>query len=175
MTRLARLSVLGLLLAGVGCHTCGDRPVLFPRLREALDRDDDDRLRDRVRRTHDADADRLAATRPAVAAVQPGCVPCGGVGGVPTGSTLGYGGGVVSGPVVYGGTYGTPSLGAPVMTGGSGGMPVYPGGSGVVIPGGTYTPRDNELPLPGGYSQPRAEDMGRLAPRPSNGVMTGGR
>jgi hypothetical protein len=80
------------------------------------------------------------------------CLPC--VDGRTIGG-VGYGGELTgwSGPVVSG----------PILSG-----PIYSGGTGTLLPSGTYTPRDNELPLPGGYSQPRETDYGRTAPRPPN-------
>jgi hypothetical protein len=83
-----------------------------------------------------------------------GCVPCSG-GGVYTGggTTLGM-------PTVGGGGYAAPT-GYTVPSGL--GQPVYPSGD-----GSPYRPRrDDELPLPGGYSQPGAVEMGRgTAPKP---------
>ncbi len=141
MTRLTQLTVVGLLLVAAGCRTCDDRPRPFQRIRDAFDRDDD---RARIPPTRNDAGPRLNDP----------CAPC--AGGVPThaGSTLGgsYGGTVIGSPMGMGG--------GPIM-----GTPIYPSGPGTVLPQpGSYVPRDNELPAPGGYSQPGAVDMGRSKP-----------
>jgi hypothetical protein len=148
MTRLVRLSLLGFVLVAAGCRTCDDRPRAFGRLRDALDRDDDrEPLRERMENRHAA-APRMADP----------CVPCS-TGAMP-----------YSGHVLGGSSAGV--IGAPIMPSGTT-WPNYPSGPGTVLPPpGTYLPRDNELPAPGGYSQPGAVDMGRIAPKPSN-TLTG--
>jgi hypothetical protein len=135
MTRLARLSAVGLLLVVTGCRTCDDRPRPFSRLRDAFDREDD----------------RPRSARDTTPRMTDPCAPCaGGTGyGQPLGSPMTWGGG--------------PVAGVPVVVG-----PTYPGGAGTVVPGGTYSPRDGELPLPGEYAQPRSSDFGRTAPKPPN-------
>jgi hypothetical protein len=147
--------LLAALLAAVGCRTFDDRGVLFPRLRDAADRDDDryaDRFRDRY-------------TLPAATATNP-CAPCSGGTIHPGGMTLGM-------PTVVGGGYAVPMTYSPGGTYPSGptlGPPVYPSGSGQ-----PHRPtRDDELPLPGGYSQPGAVEMGRsVAPKPPGSLPVG--
>lgn len=142
MPRLLQLTIAGLMLLAAGCRTCDDRPGPFKRLRHAFDRDDN---------AHVAPAKPDTGPR-----LSDPCAPC--ASGVPT-----YAGNVL------GGSYGGTVIGAPM---GIGSGPIYPSGPGTVLPPpGTYAPRDNELPAPGGYSQPNPADMGRV-PRPT-GAFTG--
>lgn len=140
MPRLLHLTIAGLMLLAAGCRTCDDRPGPFKRLRDAFDRDD--HARDRIAPVrHDA-SPRLGDP----------CAPC--ANGIPT-----HAGSVLGG-------YGGPVIGAPMGLG----TPIYPSGQGTVLPQpGSFAPRDNELPAPGGYSQPNPADMGR-----GKGPATGG-
>jgi hypothetical protein len=152
MPRSLRLLAFGLVLLAAGCRTCDDRPRPLQRLRDAFDRDDD---RDRpVRpRTDDRLGSNLRPTAPGT------CDPCATGGAMPVGRTTGGFGG----EVIYGGMT-TGMVSGPTL-----GTPVYPGGAGTVLPG-TYR-RDDELPPPGGYSQPGAVDMGRGGvPRPATSL-----
>lgn len=144
---LTSLSLSAVLVAA-GCRTCDDRPGLFGRLRG--DAHDDQRMADRGPYSH-------IPYQPASAG---GCVPCSGGGVYPGGTTL-------SMPTVVGGGYAMPTgyTTVPGM-----GQPVYPSGDGTPL----RPRRDDELPLPGGYSQPGAVEMGRgTAPKPPVTLPTG--
>jgi hypothetical protein len=149
MRRTLTLLSLAGLLAAAGCRTCDDRPGLFGRLRG--DAHDDARQADRGPPPH-------IPYQPVSPA---GCLPCSGGTVYPAGTTLGM-------PTVVGGGYATPT-GYPVVPGLA--TPAYPSGDGT-----PYRPRrDDELPLPGGYSQPGAAEMGRgTAPKPP-GTLSGGK
>jgi hypothetical protein len=150
MTRLTRLTAFGLLLVAAGCRTCDDRPRPLARLRDALDRDD--HARDRIAPTRNDASPRLGDP----------CAPC--AGGMPT-----YAG------TVLGGSYGGTVIGAPMglTSGPMMGTPIYPSGPGTMLPQpGSFAPRDNELPAPGGYSQPNPADMGR-GKSPATGGLAG--
>lgn len=136
-------------LAAAGCRTCNDRAALFPRQNNA------------VAGLQDSYADRFRDRYALPAATDP-CLPCSGLaGGYPT-AGLAYGS-----PAVYGGyavpaTYSsTPGLG----------VPVYPSGNSVPV----SPRRDDELPLPGEYSQPGAVEQGRIAPKPASSLPTAGK
>lgn len=163
MSRVPTLLLLAGLFAAVGCRTFDDRAALFPRLRDAVDRDDD-RYAGRGPYTH------IPYNTPAASTT---CLPCAG-----GGMTYPGGGMTLGMPTVVGGGYATPMTYSPGVTYPSGsyplgptlGTPVYPSGSGQ-----PYRPtRDDELPLPGGYSQPGAAEMGRsVAPKPPASLPTG--
>jgi hypothetical protein len=146
MPRLLQLTIAGLMLLAAGCRTCDDRPGPFKRLRHAFDRDDN---------AHVAPAKPDTGPR-----LSDPCAPC--ASGVPT-----YAGNVL------GGSYGGTVIGAPMgmSSGPVMGTPIYPSGPGTVLPPpGSFSPRDNELPAPGGYSQPNPADMGRVKSPPSGGL-----
>jgi len=151
MRRSSTLNIAALVLSvAIGCQTCGERRTLFPRLRDAFDRDEAERERpperdpNLVRRTIPNDCD---------------CGPAGGT-GVYAGAV---GPGYIAGPVGIPTGYGNaPVLGAPIMIGPIGpGTPVSPG-----------TPRgpDNELPPPGTYSPMRGAETGFSAPKPTSNL-----
>ena len=160
MPRFCCFLLIGVSLAAVGCRSFEDNAGLFPRLRDRIDPDADHR------QPYYRDGDRLAAA-PAqpIAPTSGGCVPCGGGYSSPIypsgGTTLGGGYGYGSSMPVVNGSYGIPTGYSSVPSYGSMpsyssgpvlGTPVYPNGS-----GSPYRPqRDDELPLPGGYSQPGA-------------------
>lgn len=101
---LTLLLLAGGLLAS-GCRTCDDRHALFPRMRDALARDD------------------RPAIPPTPLATDP-CLPCAGGGGYPVGGLTGgvpYGG--YATPVVY---PGPPQPGTPAYPNGPG-QPYRPG------------------------------------------------
>jgi hypothetical protein len=160
MPRIPTLLLLAGALAAVGCRTFEDRAGLFPRLRDRLDPDDDHRqpdyrFADRGPYTH------IPYQQPYPSATAGGCVPC-------SGGAVYPGGGMTLGTPTVGGGYAMP-LGYTHPPGL--GQPVYPSGD-----GSPYRPRrDDELPLPGGYSQPGAVEMGRgTAPKPP-GTLAGGK
>ena len=177
MPRLCTLLLICVSLAAVGCRSFEENAGLFPRLRDRLDPDADHR------QPYYRDGDRHAsapAPTPAIAPTSAGCVPCGGY----SSPINPYGGMTLGTPTVVGGGYG---YSMPMVTGGYGiptgyssgpsyssgpvlGTPIYPGGT-----GSPYQPRrDDELPLPGGYSQPGAVEMGRgTAPKPPASLPTG--
>lgn len=167
MPRTLTFLLLAGVLAAAGCRTFEERAGLLPRLRDAIDPDDNHR------QPYYRYADRgspysnvpYSHTPEAVAG---SCLPCSGMAGTtyPGGMTLGM-------PTVVGGGYAAPMTYSPVPTYSSGpvlGTPTYPNGEGT-----PYRPRrDDELPLPGGYSQPGAAEMGRgVAPKPPTGLPTG--
>jgi hypothetical protein len=139
--------LVAFLLAGLGCHQCGDRPRLFGRFR---DNDDDDRPRRFSDRALDRDRDREC------------CDPSRPVARPSSGS---FGQPIMGNPV---------GIGGEIPYTGSIGSPIYPGGGGTPIYPGTPT-RSDELPPPGGYqpipnpglpsspyATPRPTDFGRL-------------
>jgi hypothetical protein len=165
MPRTRTFLLLAGVLAAAGCRTFDDRAAVFPRLRDAIDPDDNRRQFD----------DRYAGRGPYTnvpyshtpEAVAGSCLPCSGVGTTyPGGMTLGM-------PTVVGGGYAVPmtySSGPVYPAGPVLGAPTYPNGEGIPV----RPRRDDELPAPGGYSQPGAAEMGRsVAPKPPTGLPTG--
>lgn len=154
MTTRTRFLIFSVVLFAVGCHTCDDRPHLFGRLRDRFDRDEREPLRERL---EDRYRDRSAnAVRPATEV----CAPCATGTPIYNGTMMSSGASIPMSGMPAGWSSG-PTLGTPIM----------PSGSGTVLPPPrTYNPRDNELPLPGSYSQPNPADMGFSAPKPQNNL-----
>jgi hypothetical protein len=172
MTRSHSFLLIAVALAAVGCRSFEERAGLFPRLRDRIDPDDDHR------QPYYRGDDRLASAPKNAIAPTGNCVPCGGY----SSPINPYGGMTLGSPTVLGGGYATPAVsgGYGIPTGYSSGpsyssgpvlgTPIYPS-----VDGGPYRPRrDDELPQPGGYSQPGAAEMGRsTAPKPPGSLPTG--
>jgi hypothetical protein len=172
MTRLPTILLCAAVLAAVGCRAFEERAGLFPRLRDAVDPDANHRqpyyrYADRGSPYSDLPYSHTPY-QPAV--IGGSCLPCSGVGSYPGGTTLAT-------PAVIGGGYAVPTTYSPSPSYPSGsssgpvlGTPTYPNGE-----GSPYRPRrDDELPQPGGYSQPGAAEMGRgVAPKPPTSLPTG--
>jgi hypothetical protein len=140
-----------LLLCGVGCHTCGDRKPLFPRLHEFFTGDDRELTSSRPMPPERYD-DRLAY----LPGSPQNCTSC-----------------APSSGVVLNNSYGNMPMGVPMGTSyvvpgtGSGGMLGTPQLSAPVMPRGYGTSPENELPNPGGFSNVTPAEMGRsTAPKP---------
>ncbi len=193
MPRFCCFLLIAVSLAAVGCRSFEENAGLFPRLRDRLDPDADHRqpyYRDGDRHASAPAPTHAIAPTYAVAPTSGSCVPCGGGytspiygGGTTLGGGYGYGSsmptmngggyGYGNSMPTTGGSYGIPTGYSSAPSYSSGpvlGTPVYPSGN-----GSPYQPRrDDELPLPGGYSQPGAVEMGRgVAPRPPGSLPTG--
>lgn len=159
MPRIPTLLLLAGAIAAGGCRTFEERAGLFPRLRDRIDPDADHRQPD-YRYADRGPYTHIPYQQPYQPATGGGCVPCSGGAVYPGGMTMGMPSGVSGGYTVPGGYTTMPGLGTPV----------YPPGD-----GSPYRPRrDDELPLPGGYSQPGAVEMGRgSVPKPPGTLPTG--